>query len=233
METLEALGRLLLDAGITWLNGLLVMAYALLDHLPHLLALAAAALVLRLDRRAALHDLSRPGREGRPEVRPNGLRAWAPQAFSATIGLAWALAALVYPPPVPWIGVAMWWGWVLALAVLPGERAALLWRGKGFLLTYALALLGFRTYLATAARFDPAAWAEILGSSGEARRVIAGNLAIFSTVGTWLTWFVLPLAHFSYLIQRLLVNPLSLAAPFATVEELIAALRGRRGSGYR
>jgi len=233
METLEALGRLLLDAGITWLNGFLVMAYTLLDNLPHLLALAAVALVLRLDRRAALHDLSRPGREGRPEVRPDGLRAWAPQGFTATIGLAWSVAALAYPQPVPWIGAAMWWGWLLALAVLPGERAALLWRGKGFLLTYALALLGFRTYLATAARFDPAAWAEILGSSGEAKRVIAGNLAIFSTVGTWLTWFVLPLAHFSYLIQRLLVNPLSLAAPFATVEELMAALRGRRGSGYR
>ncbi len=233
METLEALGRLLLDAGITWLNGFLVMAYTLLDNLPHLLALAAVALVLRLDRRAALHDLSRPGREGRPEVRPDGLRAWAPQGFTVTIGLAWSVAALAYPQPVPWIGAAMWWGWLLALAVLPSERAALLWRGKGFLLTYALALLGFRAYLATAARFDPAAWAEILGSSGEAKRVIAGNLAIFSTVGTWLTWFVLPLAHFSYLVQRLLVNPLSLAAPFATVEELIAALRGRRGSGYR
>ncbi len=118
-------------------------------------------------------------------------------------------------------------GWICA------GLALTLWRGKGFLLTYALALLGSRAYLATAARFDPAAWAEILGSSGEARRVIAGNLAIFSTVGTWLTWFVLPLAHFSYLIQRLLVNPLSLAAPFATVEELMAALRGRRGSRYR
>jgi len=230
VEILNAIGQFILDALIIVLNGLLVMAYGLWDHLPHLLALAGAGVILIFDRQIALQNLGRPTRHERGEVQPGGIHPRVPQILTAAIAVGWTAAALLYPPPVPAIGAAMWWGWIGTLLFLRGERDAILWRGKGFLLTYALALLGFRLYLGMSARFEPSAWAGVLGSSGEAQRVIAGNLAIFSTIGTWLTWFVLPVAHFSYLVQRLLVNPLSLAAPFATAEEWIAALRGRRGS---
>jgi len=230
VEVLAAIGRFILDGLIVVLNGLLVMAYGLWDHLPHLLALAGAGVILAFDRQVARQNLSRPARQGRGEIRPAGIHPRVPQILTEAIAVAWIAAALLYPPPVPALGAAMWWGWIGTLLFLRGERDAILWRGKGFLLTYALALLGFRLYLSMSARFEPSAWAEVLGSSGEAQRVIAGNLAIFATIGTWLTWFVLPVAHFSYLVQRLLVNPLSLAAPFATAEEWIAALRGRRGT---
>jgi len=229
MAFLETVGRFLLDLGIAWLNGFILLWYGVMAHLPHALAVAGAGVVLAFDRQVTSRGLSRPGRDGRGDIGPQGLRPRVSEALTVVVAIAWVTAALVYPRPVPWIGAAMWWAWILVLLCLPAERQALLWRGKGLLLTYALALLGFRLYLYLAGRFAPAAWAEVLGSSGEARRVIAGNLAIFSTIGTWLTWFVLPVAHFSYLIQRLLVNPLSLAAPFATAEEWIAAIRGRRG----
>lgn len=230
METVTRIGQWVLDALIVVLNGVLVMGYGVWDRLPHLMAVAGAGVVLLFDRQVACQNLSRPAHQGRGWMEAGGVRSRVPQVLTALTGVMWLAAAWVYPRPVPAIGAAMWWGWVLVLLVLRGERDAILWRGKGFLLTYALALLGFRVYLSMAARFEPTAWAGVLGSSGEAQRVIAGNLAIFSTVGTWLTWFVLPVAHFSYLVQRLLVNPLSLAAPFATAEEWIAALRGRRGS---
>ena len=229
MDVLNSIGQFVLDAAIVVLNGLLVMAYGVWDRLPHLLALAGAGVIVVYDRQVALHNLSRPARQERDRIEPTGLRSRIPQVLTTVIGVIWLAAAWVYPQPVPEIGAAMWWGWIGALLFLRGERDAILWRGKGFLLTYALALLGFRVYLGMAARFEPSAWAAVLGSSGEAQRVIAGNLAIFATIGTWLTWFVLPVAHFSYLVQRLLVNPLSLAAPFATAEEWIAALRGRSG----
>jgi hypothetical protein len=229
VEVLNSIGQFVLDAAIVVLNGLLVMAYGVWDRLPNLLALAGAGIILVFDRQVAFHNLSRPARQERDRIEPTGLRSRIPQVLTAVIGVIWLAAAWVYPQPVPEIGAAMWWGWIGALLFLRGERDAILWRGKGFLLTYALALLGFRVYLSMAARFEPSAWAAVLGSSGEAQRVIAGNLAIFATIGTWLTWFVLPVAHFSYLVQRLLVNPLSLAAPFATAEEWIAALRGRSG----
>jgi len=229
LEVLNGIGQFILDAAIVVLNGLLVMAYGVWDRLPHLLALAGAGMILVFDRQVALGNLSRPARQERDSIQPTGLHPRVPQILTAVIAVTWTAAALLYPQPVPAIGAAMWWGWIGALLFLRGERDAILWRGKGFLLTYALALLGFRLYLSMAARFDPSAWAAVLGSSGEAQRVIAGNLAIFATIGTWLTWFVLPVAHFSYLVQRLLVNPLSLAAPFATAEEWIDALRGRGG----
>lgn len=231
MEWSAGAGQAIVDGFIVVLNGLLVVGYGIWDHVPHLLGLVGAGVVLALDRKLARESLGRPMRPGVGEIQPVGIVPRVPQMLTAVTGVVWAVAALVYPAPVPGIGAAMWWGWIGALVVLRGEREAVLWRGKGFLLTYALALLGFRGYLGLAGRFEPRAWAEVLGSSGEAERVIAGNLAIFATVGTWLTWFVLPVAHFSYLVQRLLVNPLSLAAPFATAEEWIAALRSRRGRG--
>jgi hypothetical protein len=230
LEILTRIGQFVLDAAIVVLNGLLVMGYGVWDRLPHLLALAGAGVIVVFDRQVALDNLSRPARQERDRIEATGLRSRIPQILTAVIGTIWLAAAWVYPQPVPAIGAAMWWGWIGTLLFLRGERDAILWRGKGFLLTYALALLGFRVYLSLAARFEPTAWAAVLGSSGEAQRVIAGNLAIFATIGTWLTWFVLPVAHFSYLVQRLLVNPLSLAAPFATAEEWIAALRGRNGT---
>lgn len=233
MEGLAGVGRAMLEALVVVLNGLLVIGYWVWDHVPHLLGLAGAGVVWVLDRQAARQGLGRPARPEVGQIHPEGILPRVPQMLTWAIGVAWTAAALMYPSPVPAIGAAMWWTWIATLLVLRGEREAVLWRGKGFLLTYALALLGFRGYLGLAARFEPAAWAEVLGSSGEAQRVIAGNLAIFATVGTWLTWFVLPVAHFSYLVQRLLVNPLSLAAPFATAEEWIAALRSRRGRGQR
>jgi hypothetical protein len=229
LEIVTRIGQFVLDAAIVVLNGLLVMGYGVWDRLPHLLALAGMGVILVFDRQVAFHNLSRPARQERGRIEPTGMRSRIPQILTAVIAVTWTAAAWVYPQPVPAIGAAMWWGWIGALLFLRGERDAILWRGKGFLLTYALALLGFRVYLSMAARFEPTAWAAVLGSSGEAQRVIAGNLAIFATIGTWLTWFVLPVAHFSYLVQRLLVNPLSLAAPFATAEEWIAALRGRSG----
>ncbi len=229
MDWVADVGRFVLDAVIVVLNGLLVMGYGVWDHVPHLLALGGAWVVLAMDGRVARQNLGRPTRQGGGEILPVGIHPRVPQVLTATIAVAWTVAAVLYPAPVPAIGAAMWWGWIGTLVVLRGEREAVLWRGKGFLLTYALALLGFRGYLGLEARFEPTAWAGVLGSSGEAERVIAGNLAVFATVGTWLTWFVLPVAHFSYLVQRLLVNPLSLAAPFATAEEWIAALRNRRG----
>ncbi len=220
------IGGLLLDLAVYTVNGYLLMAYAFFDGLPVLLSLACAALVARVfDRQAQLRAAIMPQRIHGPHA------AGAPrhnhQILTALIATLWVAAQALYPNPVPWLGAAMWGLTLAGLVLLPAERTAMLWRGKTFVLSYALALIGFRLYLLVAGSASPQEWARLLGTVGEAERVIAGNMGLITTMGAWATWFLLPFAHAFYLVQRLLVHPMSLMDPRATAGEIVAAIRAR------
>jgi hypothetical protein len=121
-------------------------------------------------------------------------------------GLLWLAAGALFPSPVPWLGTAMWVTALGLLLCLPAERPTALWRVKVSILIYALTLLGFRWYLAEISQADPYEWAAVIGSVGEAQRIIGQNQGLFLTIGTWIAWFALPVAHVGYVVQRLTTN---------------------------
>lgn len=225
MPDLDAFCNLLLDWVIYTLNGFLAMTYWLLDHLSILLALACAALVVvffdAYAQRLAAHMPSRPRQQA--PLRPNRNH----QILTAvTVGL-WAMAAALFPIPVPWLGAGMWLLFVVLLLLLPAELLQTLWRSKTAILIYALALLGFRWYLGLSAQASPREWAALYGTAGEAQRVIASTRGLFLTVGTWVMWFALPVAYAGYVVQRLTTHSMSLADPRATAAQIVEAIRTR------
>ena len=225
MPDLDAIGNLLLDWVIYTLNGFLAMIYWLLDHLSILLALACAVLVIvffdAYAQRLAAHMPSRPRQQA--PVRPNRNH----QILTAVTAGLWAVAAALFPIPVPWLGAGMWLLFVVLLLLLPAEQLQTLWRSKTAILIYALALLGFRWYLGLSAQASPREWAALYGTAGEAQRVIASTRGLFLTIGTWVMWFALPVAYAGYVVQRLTTHAMSLADPRATAAQIVEAIRTR------
>lgn len=213
------------DAAIIIINGYLVVLYWLVDQMAILVSLSCVLLIaLYFDPLVQNLVAATAARAGvRAPVQP----ARHHQIFTCALGVLWTWAALLYPLPVPWLGAGMWFLTVAILWLLPAERAACLWRCKVSILTYTLVLLGFRWYLALVSAVSPQDWAAIIGSSEEARRVIAGNRGLFTTIGTWASWFVLPAAHAAYVVQRVTTNPMSLVNPRQTAAEILDAIRNR------
>jgi hypothetical protein len=215
----------LTHAPILILNGILWFLYALLDHLWLWVVLAAGlimgsvfdTLAIRLVRAAP----SRIG--GRPS--PPAVSGLSFRVFTlGALGLSVA-AGIVYGEPIPFLLAVVWTASVVALLLLPAEREQLLWRVKGSLVLYGLALLGFKILLSQMQSASPQEWAGIVGSVGTARDALTRTRDLFVTIGMFGVWYVIPLAHLSYLVQRVLINPLSLFYARHSAEEIIAALR--------
>lgn len=209
------------------LNGLLFLLYALVDHVWLLVALASGLVVLFVFDQVAVRLIATaPSRIGRAEA-PASASGWGVQIYTLTALALSLVAGLAYAEPIPFLLAVMWTASVIALTLLPAEREPLLWRVKGTLLVYALVLLGFRFYLAQAQNVAPEDWAALVGSVGTARDTLARNRDLFATIGLWATWFILPIAHLSYLAQRILVHPASLFYARQSADDVIRALRRR------
>jgi len=227
MDTLNTLGQTALDIVIYLTNGVLLVVYALVGQLPLLLSLVcAAAVALRFDPQAQAQTQFKAGRDLRPAAeKPQVLRHH--QLLTGITALLWIIAAALYPSPVPWLGLAMWALTLVGLFLLPAERVSLLWRSKTFIVTYALALLAFRAYLALIGSATPQAWAAVVGSSAEAQRVLASNRGLLNTIGFWVSCFALPAAQVVYLVQRLTTHPMSLLGPRQRPAEMVGEIRTR------
>ncbi|MBC8447617.1 MAG: hypothetical protein H8D78_07700 [Chloroflexi bacterium] len=227
MDTLNTFGQMALDIIVYLTNGVLLLAYSLLGQLPLLLSLVCAAvIVFRFDPEAQSQTQFQAGRDLRPAAeKPQVLRHH--QALTGMATLLWVIAAAFYPSPVPWLGLAMWALTLVGLFLLPGERVSLLWRSKTFIITYALALLAFRAYLALIGSATPQAWAAVVGSSAEAQRVLASNRGLLNTIGFWVSCFALPAAQVVYLMQRLTTHPMSLLGPRMRPADMVGEIRTR------
>ncbi len=221
---MESVGAWLVDAMVIIANGFLVMGYWLADRLPLLVALACLPLMLAFDQAVAVLAAHAPSRAG--QAAPATLNR-SHHLMTLLAGGLWLLAGALFPPPVPWLGTAMWLTALLLLLLLPSERVVVLWRVKVSILTYSLALLGFRWYLWQIGQADPYQWATVVGSVGEAQRIIGQNQGLFLTIGTWIAWFALPAAHVGYVVQRLTTNPMSLRGPRQAAAEVLEAIRMR------
>jgi len=211
------------------LNGLLYMLYWVVGHLPLLGALACALLVILVyDRQGQELAYAQPGRWGRVGITVEGIAQRRMQLYTACIFVLYLAGMIIFPEPVPFLGLAMWASTVLSLWMLPSEREPLLFRCKGFIVTYALLLIAFKIYLSQIHGAPVGEWAQALGqSASDTAEILARNAAIFTFVGMFACWFAVPFAHVSYVLQRLLINPESLFFSRKGMEALIKAYRAR------
>ena len=179
-------------------NGFLVLTYVAWEHLAAFLTLAAWTVLLW---RA-----------------PIGQRAWL-----AGADLLCMLAAFLAPSPSPFLLAAMSLAGAAAVLLDRFNPDGLRWRIAGGLTLYALAALaalGYEAYLQGA---SAAAWAQGIGSEGEAAATLATGRAFVETLATWGLWLILPLGYFSLLAQTLFAHPPLPQRPDA----LITAVRTR------
>ena len=151
------------------------------------------------------------------------------QIITGIVLALWLVAQWGMGAPVPWIGASMWLAGLLAILAAPAQRFSLLNGVKVGLVTYALAVIVSRIYLAYTSRISPEEWAALLGSAETAARVIASTRANTTTVAIWALWLVVPLGYFSMLAQQVFLNPISLTNPLATYEQMLISLRDRGG----
>jgi len=204
------------------LNGLLAVVYWLADHWPAWAALALADAAAWLFGSVAPEATLR--RDGRTAARP--VRRW--HVPTLILGGGWWLAAYLTPAPVPYIGLAMWAGVLIAPACLPyGQRKAM-HRLRWFVAVYAGLVLAFwilvRFPLSPA---QAAAWSERLQAAGAGEALEWSIRAQFIPYVALLMWAVFPLTYFGYLAQQLSVQRRHLTSPWLTVAQRMAQVRDR------
>lgn len=225
-EAGNVLGEGLIVTGTYWLNGLLAVVYWLGEHWTALASLAlAGAAILLIDLPQAQETGTRELRYGRGQR-----RLYRPTAFltPALLGLLWAGAAWITPPPVPYIGLVMWLGAILAVMALPLGKRALIHRLRWFIGVYALLALGF--VILARADLSPqqaAAWSEHVQAAGAGEALEWAVRAQAIPYVVLILWFVFPLTYFGYLAQQLALQRRLLVSSFRSVADRIHDLRAR------
>jgi hypothetical protein len=221
------LNTLILDTPVYLINGLLWLLYAVASVLPALVSTGTAGVMaLVVDDAVQKLASARPLRDGRGGVQTSPKTS---QIITGIVLALWLIAQWGMGAPVPWIGAAMWMAGLLAILAVPAQRFSLLNGVKVGLVTYALAVIISRIYLAYTTRISPEEWAALLGSAETAAQIIASTRANTTTVAIWALWLVVPLGYFSMLAQQAFLNPVSLTNPFATYEQMLISLRDRGG----
>lgn len=225
MDTLIAVGRFLLDLALYLVNGLLEIVYQIAEHWAVLVGLLCGLAVLLvfdvLAQRLAAAAPARQGQKAPVQV------ARHHQLLSAVTILAWLVVGLAFPTPVPQLGAAMWLLTVLALLLIPAEQVSILWRSKVAILAYCGLLVAFRIVAAWTLAADPREWASIVGTVGEAQRVVASSRGLVLTIASYVSWFAIPAGYVVYLFQKATTHPMSLRNPLARANEIAWQIRQR------
>jgi hypothetical protein len=207
-------------------NGLLAVLYWLADHWPALtgsiLTIVAAVFV---DAPQARLAGDKPRRYDRGHVR---LQRPATHLPTLGIGMLWTLAAWITPAPVPYIGLAMWIGAIVAPLALPVGKRYLAHRLRWFIGVYAALCLGF--WFINRFPLSPqqaAVWSERMQATGAGEALELAIRGQFIPYVALIMWAIFPLAYFGYLAQQLAVQRRFLISPFTSVQDRIAAIRAR------
>jgi len=225
METLETVGRVLLDAGVYVTNGLLVVVYFVAAQVTMILSLLCAAAVgLVFDVLAQRLAAAAPARQGRKA--PAKVSRYH-QLLTLTCICAWLVVGSLFPTPVPQLGTVMWVLTVLVLLLVPAEQTAILWRSKVAILSYCGLLLAFRILAAWTLAADAREWARIVGTVDEAQRIVGANRSLLLTIASYVAWFGIPAGYVVYLFQRVTAHPMSLRNPLARASEIVYQIRYR------
>ncbi len=223
----DQINTFILDLPLYAINGLFWLLYQVASILPALVCAGVAGLMaLVVDDAVQKMAATRPLRDGRGGVQTSPKTS---QILTGIVLALWLVAQWGMGAPVPWIGVVMWIAGLLAILSVPAQRFTLLNGVKAGIVTYALAVMISRIYLAYTTRISPEEWAALLGSAETAAQVIASTRANTTTIAIWALWLVVPLGYFSMLAQQAFLNPVSLTNPFATYEQMLISLRDRGG----
>jgi hypothetical protein len=225
---MDDLLQLLQDGTIYLINGGLRLGYAVADHGPQLIGLVSAVLVVGvLDRWVAALVTAVPARSNQPVPRRAHPRPYLATVF--TFGV-WAISVSLWPPPVPMLGAAMWVATVIAVLLLPVERAPVLTRSKSLIFSYAVVLIVGRWFLTQTALATPRDWAALIGGVGEAQDVLAQNRSVITTLITLGVMAWGPAATLLYLGQRVQLHLGSLVNPWQTAADIVREIQTRRHS---
>ncbi len=223
---MDDLLQLLQDGAIYLINGGLRLAYALADHGPQLIALLCALLMISLlDRWVAALMTAVPARSNQPVPSRSQPR---PYLATALTFIVWTIAIGLWPAPVPTLGTAMWVATVIAVLLLPVERAPVLARSKSLIFSYAVVLLVGRWFLDQTAAASPRDWAALIGGVGEAQDVLAQNRNLITTLITLGVMLWGPAATLLYLGQRVQLHLGSLVNPWQTAADIVREIQTRR-----
>jgi hypothetical protein len=216
---------MVLDLVVYVINGMLVIAYFLGEHITMLVSVACAGIVgLVFDASAQRLAASAPARQGQ---RAPAHVSRHHQLLTLACTLAWLVAGSLFPTPVPQLGAAMWALFVAGLLLMPAEQAALLWRSKVAILSYCGLLLAFRIGAVWTLAADAREWATVIGTVDEAQRIVGANRGLVLTVASYVAWFGVPAGYGVYLFQRLTAHPVSLRNPLARAHEIVTQIRHR------
>lgn len=208
------------------LNGVLFSLYWLADCAPALVSIGCAAAIMRfVDRDLQNRAMFRPARDGREVSLPDPHTA---QTLTGIVLVLWIVSQWQMGAPVPWIGAAMWLFGVAVLLARGQQQLITLWNIKSGIAIYALAVIGSRLYLTYTSALSAEQWANLIGSADSAALVLSNTRGNVTTIILWALWLVIPLGYFAMLLQQLLLNPISLSAPVAAVNELIERYRIRQ-----
>ena len=122
----------------------------------------------------------------------------------------------------------MWLFGVVVLLATRQQQLTTLWNIKSGIAIYALAVIGSRLYLTYTSALSTEQWAALIGSADSAALVLSNTRGNVTTIILWALWLVIPMGYFAMLLQQLLLNPISLSAPVAAVNELIERYRIRQ-----
>jgi len=225
MDVLDSVGRFLLDLVLYLVNGVLEILYQLVDHWAVLVGLACGlGVLLVFDVLAQRLAAAAPARQGQ---KPSLSVSRHHQVLTAITILAWLVVGLAFPTPVPQLGAVMWGLTALALLLIPAEQVSILWRSKVAILSYCGLLVAFRVVAAWTLAADPREWASIVGTVGEAQRVVASSRGLVLTIASYVSWFAIPAGYVIYLFQKATTHPMSLRNPLAQANEVAWKIRQR------
>lgn len=211
---------------ILTLNGLLVTLYWLWAHLPVALSWpVAAGVMVFLDSDVSRRAGHRPRRYGRGAAQRESVTAYLGTPALAAL---WTIVGLAAPPPIPWIGLAMWFCLLIVPLTIALEREHLLSRLKWMLAVYACAVGGFLLLLKT--QLSPSAllaWSRSLGHPGSGEILATAVMSSVTPYAALMLWVIGPLMFFGYVAQRFAIHAKTRVSPWATVEDRIRQLRAR------
>jgi hypothetical protein len=220
--------QLLQDGAIYLINGGLRLLYMISDHGPHVIGLLCAIAVIGLlDRWVAALVTAVPARANQPVPRRSHSRPYLATVLTFVV---WLIAIGLWPPPVPALGAAMWVATVIAVLLLPVERAPVLARSKSLIFSYAVVLIVGRWFLTQTALASPREWAALIGGVGEAQEVLAQNRSVITTLITLGVMLWGPTATLLYLGQRVQLHLGSLVNPWQTAADIVREIQTRRGT---
>ena len=211
---------------IWFVNGALYVLYWIADNLFTVYSFGVALFIaFGIDPHIQSRAVDRPRRNGRGFVSTG-----APSATYLTLATAliWTGVSATSEFPVPLIGAVLWSMAFLAILFVTEERYNVLWWAKSGIILYAAIVVGLRAGLLALQMTDPIAWANMLGSSGDAQDIIASTRGNIAIIGILFEFAIYPLSYAGLLFNRVFRNPKPFFSAWTEFGDVIRRIRTRQ-----